>query len=77
VALLHIHGIDPRLQDRARALVQQLGDSSPRTREAAEGRLFELGPVAIPALEDALTNTDVEIIFRAERLLSRLNRAVP
>ncbi len=27
-ALLVIHGVDPRLQDRARALVQQLGDKS-------------------------------------------------
>ena len=29
-ALLVVHGVDPRLQDRARALVQQLGDQSPR-----------------------------------------------
>jgi hypothetical protein len=77
VALLLVHGVDPRLQDRARELVQQLGDPSPKTREAAENRLFELGPVAVPALEDALTNKDVEIVFRSERLLLRLNRAVP
>lgn len=77
VALMVVHGVDPRLQDRARLMVQQLGDSSPRTRETAEGRLFELGSVAVPALEDALTNKDVEIVFRAERLLLRLNRAVP
>jgi hypothetical protein len=77
VAMLLVHGVDPRLQDRARALVQQLGDPSPRTRETAERRLFELGPVAVPALEDALTNKDVEIVFRSERLLLRLNRAVP
>jgi hypothetical protein len=77
VALLLVHGVDPRLQDRARALVQQLGDPSSRARETAERRLFELGPVAVPALEDALTNKDVEIVFRSERLLLRLNRAVP
>ena len=29
-ALLVVHGVDPRLQDRARTLVQQLGDASPR-----------------------------------------------
>jgi hypothetical protein len=28
-------------------------------------------------LEDALRNKDVEIVFRAERLLLRLNRQVP
>jgi len=71
------HGVDPRLQDRARTLVQQLGDLIPRTREAAETQLFELGPVAVPALEDALRNKDVEVVYRAERLLMRLNRPVP
>jgi hypothetical protein len=77
VALLVVHGVDPRLQDQARALVQQLGDASPKTREAAETRLFQLGSVAVPALEDALTNQDAEIVFRSERLLLRLNRPVP
>jgi hypothetical protein len=75
-ALVVIHGVDPRLQDRARALVKQLGDKSPKERESAEARLFAMGPVAIPVLEDALTNKDVEIVFRAERLLLRLNRPV-
>ncbi len=76
-ALLVVHGVDPRLQDRARTLVQQLGDKSHKTRESAESRLFEMGPVAVPALEDALTNKDVEIVFRAERVLLKLNRPVP
>ena len=76
-ALLVIHGVDPRLQDRARVLVQQLGDKSYKTRETAETRLAEMGPVAVPVLEDALINKDVEIVFRAERLLLRLNRSVP
>jgi hypothetical protein len=76
-ALLVVHGVDPRLQDRARALVKELGDKSPKTRESAESRLFTMGPVAVPVLEDALTNKDVEIVFRAERLLLRMNRTVP
>jgi hypothetical protein len=76
-ALLVIHGVDPRLQDRARALVQQLGEKSYKARETAETKLAEMGPVAVPALEDALVNKDVEIVFRAERLLLRLNRSVP
>jgi hypothetical protein len=76
-ALLVVHGVDPRLQDRARTLVLQLGDQSPKIRESAEAKLGELGPVAVPALEDALINKDVEIVFRAERLLMRLNRPVP
>jgi len=75
-ALLVVYGVDPRLQDRARVLVQQLGDRAPEARETAEARLFEMGPVALPALEDALTSKDVEIVYRAERLLLRLNRPV-
>jgi hypothetical protein len=70
-------GVDPRLQDRARLLVKQLGDLGPKVREEAETRLFELGPVAIPVLEDALHDKDIEIVFRAERILLRLNRQVP
>lgn len=71
------HGVDPRLQDRARDLVKQLGDAAPKVREAAETKLFEMGPVAVPALEDALKDKDVEVVFRSERLLMRLNRPVP
>lgn len=76
-ALLVVHGVDPRLQDRARGLVQRLGDQLPKAREAAESQLYELGPVAVPVLEDALRDKDVEIVFRAERLLLRLHRQVP
>jgi hypothetical protein len=76
-ALVVVHGIDPRLQDRARELVQRLGNDLPKTREEAESKLFELGPVAVPVLEDALRDKDVEIVFRAERLLLKLNRQVP
>ncbi|WP_435010742.1 hypothetical protein P12x_002021 [Tundrisphaera lichenicola] len=76
-ALLVVHGIDPRLQDRAKILVKQLGDDSYKIRESAEARLLELGPVSVPSLEDALKDQDVEIAFRAERLLLKLNRPVP
>jgi hypothetical protein len=77
VAAVIAHGVDPRMQDRARLLVKQLGDLGPKVREEAETQLFELGPAAIPVLEDALRDKDVEIVFRAERILLRLNRQVP
>jgi hypothetical protein len=76
-AMVVVHGVDPRLQDRARTLVQKLGDQSPKERESAETRLSEMGPVAVPVLEDALKDKDIEIVFRAERLLLKLNRQVP
>ncbi len=76
-ALLVVHGVDPRLLDRARVFAQQLGDPSYKVRETAESKLQALGPVAVPVLEDALINKDVEIVVRAERLLLKLNRSVP
>lgn len=75
-SLLVIHGVDPRLQDRIRELVARLGDDSYKEREAAEALLAQLGPVAVPVLEEALTNADVEIVFRAERLLRTMHREV-
>lgn len=72
-----VHGIDPRLQDRARGLVKLLGEKSSHARDQAEERLFEMGPAAVPVLEDALSNKDVEIVYRAERLLLKLGRSVP
>ena len=77
VALVVAHGVDPRLQDEARTLVRKLGDASPPAREAAESALFDLGPVALPVLEDALRDHDIEVVYRAERVLMRLNRPVP
>ena len=76
-AVVVSHGIDPRLQDRARVLIKQLGDPAYQKREGAEALLFELGAVAVPVLEDALKEKDVEIVYRAERVLMRLNRPIP
>jgi hypothetical protein len=77
MAVVVSHGVDPRLQDQARVLIKQLGDPAAKAREAAEAQLYEMGPVAVPVLEDALREKDVEVVFRAERLLMRLNRPVP
>ena len=58
-----------RTRPRVRALA--------RSRETPVANLLELGPVSVPSLEDALKDKDVEIVFRAERLLLRLGRPVP
>ena len=76
MAAVIAHGVDPRLQDHARLLVKRLGDLGPKAREEAETQLFELGPSPFPSLEDALREKDIEIVFRAERILLRLNRQV-
>ncbi len=77
MALVVSHGVDPRLQDQARVMIKQLADAAPKVRDAAETQLFELGPVAVPVLEDALREKDIEVVFRAERILMKLNRPVP
>jgi HEAT repeat protein len=77
VATVIISGIDPGLSDQAEQLVAQLGDPSPSVREEAEHDLFDLGPVAIPALNEALNHQDLEIVYRAERLLRQLNQPIP
>jgi HEAT repeat protein len=76
-SLIVSHGLDPRLADQARLLIQQLSDPSPHVRDEAESSLFDMGPVAVPVLEDALRDKDIEVVFRAERLLLRMNRQVP
>ncbi|WP_337174069.1 hypothetical protein [Paludisphaera sp.] len=77
VALVVVRGVDPKLQDRAKLLVRQLGDGSWKARQEAEARLQALGPAAVPALEEALRDKDVEVVYRVERLLLRLGRDVP
>ncbi len=76
VAVVVAHGVDPRLADQARGLVKKLADPAAKTRETAEVELYDLGPVAVPVLEDALKEKDLEVVFRAERVLMRLNRPV-
>ncbi|WP_152049485.1 HEAT repeat domain-containing protein [Tautonia marina] len=77
VATVIISGIDPSLSDQAALLVPQLGDPSPSVREAAERELLTLGPVAIPALKTALDHQDLEIVYRAERILRQLDQPIP
>ncbi|WP_169977228.1 hypothetical protein [Tautonia rosea] len=77
VATVIISGIDPNLSDQAKQLVALLGDPSASVRETAERDLLTLGPVAIPALKDALNHNDLEIVFRVERVLRTLNQPIP
>jgi HEAT repeat protein len=53
-------------QQRARALIEQLGSESFRVRERASGDLVALGPVVLPLLRAAMRETtDLEIRRRA------------
>lgn len=70
VAIVVIRKIDPGAKAEIEQLVKQLGDDKYDAREAAEKRLGDLGSAALPALREALKNTDLEVVFRAERLLA-------
>ena len=76
VALVVVSDIDPRVAGEITTLIAQLGDADYKKREAAETRLAELGPLALPALREALKQSDLELVFRAERLLLAQNQAI-
>ncbi len=63
------------LSPEVTALIEQLGDDSFGTREAASAKLAALGMSARPALERALKSGDPEVRLRARRLLGQIQAA--
>src|SRR5438067_2023430 len=63
---------DPGPNTEAAALVARLGADRYADRERAAEALRTLGPDALPALRDALSDGDAEIRNRAEVLLDRI-----
>ena len=59
------------------ALIRQLGAESYRQRVEAERKLRELGAAAVPALQDATKQDDVEVQWRARRLLRQIEGDAP
>jgi hypothetical protein len=55
-------------------LIRQLGDDSYAARQAALRRLREIGKPAIPGLQQAIKNDDLEISLRADELVKELLR---
>lgn len=76
VPLLLVRKVDPRIKDEVQQLVAQLGSMVYAEREAADKRLRELGRLAVPALKECLTSPDLEVVFRAERMLLALNESI-
>jgi hypothetical protein len=69
VGLVILRNIDPGITKEVEQLITQLGDSDWNKREAATKQLTELGRAAQPQLQAASKNKDLEIAFRAEKLL--------
>lgn len=61
----------------ADALIDQLGSDDPVERDRASAKLFRLESAAVPALKDALTNSDAEVRVRARDLLDLLSERLP
>lgn len=72
-AVILVRNLDPKLKDEVGRLVGDLGNDKYPMREAAEKRLLELGRLAVPALKVALKSPDLEVVFRAERILLAQN----
>ncbi|HJT34847.1 MAG TPA: hypothetical protein VJ783_22660 [Pirellulales bacterium] len=74
-ALVLVRNLDPKIKDEVQKLIADLGDEKYSVREAAEKRLLELGRLAVPALKEAAkpANKDLEVVFRAERILLAQN----
>lgn len=53
-------------------LIEELGAEEPQARDAAEAELFKRGAPALPALEKAAQNDDLEVAGRARSLLARI-----
>jgi hypothetical protein len=64
----------PAVSEQARAehLVAQLGAASYERREQAAHSLQEIGAAALPSLRSAIAHSDLEIRYRAQDLLERI-----
>jgi len=72
VPLVIVRGLDPHISDEVDQLITQMGAALWKDRNAAQARLLDIGPAAVPKLKAALKHNDMEIVFRTEQLLELL-----
>jgi hypothetical protein len=73
VGIAIVINVDPAAGERIAKLIAQMGDPEWSKREAAYAKLSEIGAGAKPKLTEATKNSDIEIVYRAERLLDAIN----
>ena len=76
-ALVVVHGVDPRLQDRARSWSSSSATVAPRPAKRPRPGSSRWARSPSRCWRTPCANKDVEIVFRAERLLLKLGRSVP
>lgn len=69
VGIVVARNIDPAVGDEIDQLIAELADPDWNKREAAHKQLADLGPAARSKLQAVLQNKDLEVVWRAERLL--------
>jgi hypothetical protein len=72
VGLAIVKNADPAAGERIARLIEQLASDDWDQREAAQAKLAQLGAGARPKLSEALKHKDLEVVYRAERLLEAL-----
>jgi HEAT repeat protein len=60
-------------EEKIVALIRQLGDNAFRVREKASAELVALGVVAVPFLQQAINDPDIEVVRRAEECLRHID----
>ncbi|MCH9654745.1 MAG: hypothetical protein K0U86_10680 [Planctomycetes bacterium] len=71
-AIVILVDADPALLKRINQLIAKLGTSDWEQREEAQKKLEEYGKAAQAELQKATKNKDLEIVYRAEQILSKI-----
>jgi hypothetical protein len=77
VGLVIARNIDPSVGDEIDQLIAQLAHPDWEQREVAHKQLADLGAAARPKLQAALQQKDMEVVWRAERLLQAFETTTP
>ncbi len=77
LGIVIIKNADPAMGSEMDDLIVQLGDPAWSKREEAYNALLKLGAAAIPKLQQASKNKDLEIVWRAEKLVAALRKGPP
>jgi HEAT repeat protein len=72
LALLHKRTLSPADQEKAKDAIRRLGDKSYTVREKAVIEVVAGGRVVLPMLREALKNSELEVVQRAQRCIQRI-----
>jgi HEAT repeat protein len=74
IALLGKHTLTPAEQTRVKAAIRRLGDKTYSVREKAVVELVGRGRRALPLLREALKDSELEVLRRAQRCIQRIEQ---